>query len=374
MVKIISKELEQQRRREIRVKLLEGDQNAPAQLRERLLAELHDGKIPALPISGYDFKDSSQWRLTEQKALDKDGKPRTYTVAEFLGTGDLTVNWTTRQAYEVYAGRDEEPLLYTGIYDIITDPNLPETLSVNRIGPGGVVLEQIEEGGEVKFASLEKSNFTVSQVQYAVGLQYTKNFMKYNRLWDAAMIERQVGIATNALLNHIHLYPIVSASLTGSAATAGSSVGSILLEKYLSTIEDAVTALKARKMRGPYAIITASGQFLKAANCLKLTLQDGGTARSEVISMIDSVIEYDGWTGTRGNKSTTYSGMTDGQARVVSLRDRVNDFRSYVSQDLMSTVGDQDASRFIEEETIWDMYLGAYCDTAPLQKITWPTS
>src|SRR5690554_3034658 len=73
-------------------------------------------------------------------------------IYEFVGTDTFGQEWNERRRYEVDAGRDQVPLLYTPIYREIRDANLPRNISIQRIGPGGVILEEVSEGGEVKFA------------------------------------------------------------------------------------------------------------------------------------------------------------------------------------------------------------------------------
>lgn len=353
-----------------RIKLVESS-NHPD--KRRLLDELHNGVIPQMQFPrGFKLAEYAK----EPDALHQ----RMGVLAEFIGNNNFGQEWVQRQRYEVYAGRDMEPELWRALYVETVDSTLPKIIPVHRIGPGGVVFEAITEGGEVKFASVTSSEFTVTLVDYAVGLQYSKDLVKYNQLWDVAIVERQAGIAHNALQNHIHFAPILNGSYTTVGAvgvrteTSASSVGSTLLEKYVSTIEDAVQQAKARDIRGPYVIITGSLNALKAQKSLLITIQDGNPAKSPVVGMIQSVIEYDGWTGTRGAKATTYTGVSDNVGYLVGLSDRANDFRSYQNQGLDMMEGNPDVSRRIMAQMVWDLDRGVYCDTTAVQKINWPTS
>lgn len=367
-MKFISKETAKIQAIARRIQMLEQSQHPN---RGRLLRELEDGNIPQM-----GFPESFDLR-NHVRAASSDDR-RSGVLGEFVGTGNFAAEWFERQRYEVYAGRDEEPELWRSLYVETQDSSLPKVISVNRIGPGGVVFEEIKEGGEVRFVSVESSNFTVRLVDYAMGLEYSKDLVKYNQLWDVAIVERQAGIAHNALQNHIHFAPI----LTGSYSTAGakptettaSAVGSNLLEKYLSTVEDAVQDAKKRNIRGPFVIVTGALNSLKLQKALQLTIQDGNPARSPVQSQISSVIEYDGWSGTRNGKTTTYSGVADNVGYLIGLSDRSNDFRSYQNQGLEPTMGNPDVSRRIMAQTVWDLDRGVYCDTTAVQKINFPTS
>ena len=369
-VQLISKETRLQAAIDRRIRLVEAS-NHPD--KRRVLNELENGVIPQILFpNGFKLKD----HVKEVGALEQ----RMGVLGEFVSTNNFGVEWIQRQRYEVYAGRDMEPELWRAIYVETMDSTLPKIIPVHRIGPGGVVFEAITEGGEVKFVSVQSSDFTVTLVDYAAGLEYSKELVKYNQLWDVAIVERQAGIAHNALQNHIHFSPILNGSYSTSGGvgvrteTSASSIGSTLLEKYVSTIEDAVQQAKARDIRGPYQIVTGSLNALKAQKSLLITIQDGNPAQSPVVGMISGVIEYDGWSGTRGAKTTTYAGVADNVGYLVGLSDRSNDFRSYQNQGLDMMEGNPDVSRRIMAQIVWDLDRGVYCDTTAVQKINWPTS
>ena len=302
------------------------------------------------------------------------------TAHEFVGTDNFGANWYTRQEYEVDAGRDEEPILYTPIYQITENSSLPKNVSVNRIGPAGVTFSAIEEGGEVKFATVGESNFSVQMVHYAVGLEYSKDLVVYNELWSVAEVERQLGTAYNALLNHVHLNPIITATLTGDNYTDGTALsfdsGATMPEKYLRTLEQAITDAVSdttNPRRGPYALLVATGQSFMVERSLLGVPQQGFTKQSSAAGRISTVITYDGWTGSRGNLTTTYGGVDTGYAYLIDLSLKRRHFRSYMKQGLQREMGNPDVSRFILEQTVWDSYFTMYADTtAAVQRIKWP--
>lgn len=300
------------------------------------------------------------------------------TVAEFIGNGNFASQWYTRQQFEVDAGRDEEPTLYEALYSIVRDSNLPKTVEINTLGPAGVVLEEVTEGGEVKFMSLGAGEKTVSIRHFGVGLEYSKDIFIFNQTWRIAPIERQVGVAYNALLNHLHLGPIVSATYAAANQTAASAVGSTLAEKWVSTIQDAITNSSSdttNPRRGPYALLISPADAFRLEAALQRRFQDGIDARSSAMNQLQTIIAYGGWTGTRGKKTTTYAGVTTGKAYLISLQYRDMDFQSFVKQGLEDVRGDGDISRFIVEQRVWDTYLGVYANpTRAVEEITWPTS
>ena len=97
------------------------------------------------------------------------------------------------------------------------------------------------------------------------------------------------------------------------------------------------------------------------------------TKQSSAIDAITQVIAYDGWTGTRGRKVTTYAGVSSGTAYLIDQSHKSLDFNSFVKQGLDSAIGNSDVSRFIMDQIVWDTYLGVYANpTASVEVITLP--
>lgn len=302
-------------------------------------------------------------------------QPHGDDVYEFIGTDTFGQEWNERRRFEVEAGRDEEPVLYTPIYNEIRDPSLPELIPIFRIGPGGVVLEEIFEGGEVKFASVTSSEVSARIRHYAVGIEYSKDLVVYNQMWRVPIIERQAGIAYNALLNHVHLSPILNHTYPAGNQTGPNPAGDTLVEDFMLTIEDAITAAKTdttNPRRGPYVLLISPAQMFIVEKALMRVPQQGVARQSSAIDMIRNVIAYDGWTGMRGNKSTTYPGVTAGKGYLISLQYQVQDFMSFMKQDFMLDGEDTDASRFMFQQ-VYDVYFGMFADPGrSVQEITWP--
>lgn len=296
-------------------------------------------------------------------------------VYEFIGSDSFSDEWNQRQQFEVDAGRDQEPILYTPIYDVISDPNLPELINIYKIGPGGVVFEEVFEGGEVKFVSVGSSEESVRIRHYGAGLEYSKDLVVYNRLWDVAIVERQAGIAYNALLNNIAFKPILDYSYGSANQTGAVSTGATDQEDILLTIEAAITASKtdtSNPRRGPYALLISSAQAFRVEKALSRVAQEGVQLQSSAINQIQDVIAYDGWTGTRGNKTTTYAGVTSGKAYLIDKANRMMDFKFYVKQDLRLDGEDMDASRFMTQR-VYDCYFGCYANPLrAVEEITLP--
>lgn len=298
-------------------------------------------------------------------------------IYEFIGTSDFGAEWNTRRRYEVDAGRVEVPVLYTPIYDIINDASLPEHVPVSAIGPAGVVFEEVFEGGEVKFMSIGGSERTVSIRQFGVGLEYSKRLVIFNQLWSVPLMERQVGRAHNALMNHLHMYPIISATYAAANQTAAVTSGATDEEDVILTLQAAMTASRTDTTNprpGPYALLTSSANQFQLERALTRVPQVGTTKQSSAIDAIQSIIAYDGWTGTRGRKVTTYTGVTANKAYLIDLSNKGLFFQSFVKQGLDSAIGNSDVSRFILDQIIWDCFQGVYANVlAATEEVSLPS-
>lgn len=300
------------------------------------------------------------------------------TVVEFIGTGNFNAAWYARQSYEVDAGKDEEPVLYRPIYNVVEDASLPRNVTVYKIGPGAVIFEEVKEGGEVKFVTVGESSYSVPLYHYATGLEYSKDLVMYNELWSIPIVERAAGIAWNALLNHLHLYPIIAASYTSANQTAANTSGDSIPENFIRTLEDAITAGiqdETNPRRGPYILLVSTGDLFTLERAFTRVPQQGITLQSSALSRVSTIIAYDGWNGTRGAKTVSYTGVTKGTAYLIDTSYRDRYFGSFIKQNLQRGSGNPDVSRFILEQVIWDAYLGVYASPLnAVEEITWPTT
>lgn len=301
-------------------------------------------------------------------------------VTEFIGNGDFAQVFRERQDWEFWAGFQEVTELWPAIYNTVEDPNLDEFVRVNSMGPAGVVMNQILEGGEVEYLTVAEASFIAQILHYAVGVRYTKQMMVFNRTWELAEIEREVGRATRALFNHVHFNPILTHSYPAANQTAANTTGATIQENYLLTLEDAITASKSvaatnNYRPGPYAILTASGNYFMWEKALTRVPQEGVELQGRVGSQVAALIEYDGWNGEMGDISASYAGVTAGTSYLVSIPAARRYLRSYVKQRLMRNPGDPDNSRFIVGDDIWDTMFGVYASPEGcVEEITLPTT
>lgn len=292
--------------------------------------------------------------------------PDGHRIYEFVGTDTFSSEWNTRQQFEIDAGRDIEPTLYEPFYRVISDASLPRNVTTFKMGPGGVVFEEVFEGGEVKFATVESSSQTVTIRHWAVGLEYSKDLVVFNELWNVPVIERQAGIAHNALLNHLHFSPILDFSYAAANQTAFNNTGATTQEDYLLTLEDAIINSKGdltNPRHGPYALLVASANVFIWEKALMRVPQQGMSLQApSLFPQIKAVVSYDGWSGQRGSGvAASYAGVTSDMAYLVSLAHQDFDLQSYEKQAMRNEGQETDLSRFLTQ-TVWDSYYGVYAN------------
>lgn len=303
-------------------------------------------------------------------------------VAEFIGSDNFAKQFYERQRYEIDSGREQEPLLYQPIYNTISDSSLPELIDIYTLGTTGVVFEKIEEGGEVKFITVGQGKKVVRIEQYAAGIEYSERLFMYNQLWQFAPIERQFGIAHNALQNHIHFYPILNHNYASANQTDGTTLTTFrqdasLPEKYLRVIEQAIidsTQDTKNPRRGPFVVLCNPSDQFTFERALRIVPQQGFDLQSSAIGQVRTLISYNGWTGTRGKLATTYAGVPSGKAYLIDISNKMTDFQGYVKIPLRMTMGNPDVSRFIMAQTVYDTHFGVFADPVrAVQEITLPT-
>jgi hypothetical protein len=107
---------------------------------------------------------------------------------------------------------------------------------------------------------------------------------------------------------------------------------------------------------------------------LRRVPQTGIDVQSSAIDTIRNVIVYDGWSGVRGAKTVTYSGVTANKAYLISQQYRGQDFRSFEKQALQNEGMETDISRFLTQ-SVWDSYYGVYANPLrSVEEITLPTT
>lgn len=280
---------------------------------------------------------------------------------------------------DVELGREEVPKLYTPIYDVISDPNLPEVLDMKWAQRGVVVFLEHMEGQEVQFGSLEAEHGPVARLlAYTAGFEYTKEMRMFNQTWNFEMMNRAFGEAYNALLNHIHFSPIIKHDYDKSNVTQpvyikpdgtpGTKAEAHFILSLRETIRQAQKDSSKAKRKGSILLVNSAHEQDVLDALSRIEMQ--GT-NFEATTGISQIILYDGWETTVSRKTTTYEGVQDNVAYLIRPK---AGFKELVKQDLQVRAYEGDPSRLIEQQVIADTFRGLYAAVEEnVQKIVLPT-
>jgi hypothetical protein len=294
-------------------------------------------------------------------------------ISEMITTSQGSMDLIEKVRVDVEFGQAEVPLLYGPIYDKITGPFRGKAvlLGENTLQANVVFLEKFE-AGEVVFGTLAKGvPATVVLATYAAGFEYTEDMVEWDNTWEFEMFNRAFGRSYNALLNHLHLSPILTFTYTGANQTPASAVGSTLQEKALNTFRDAyVTAIAANPQRTWSVILANEADRFLIEDALLTPVRDAqGNPLPRV--PVSTIIYYNGITLTNGVKSYAYSGVTAGKCYAIFPKQR---FKEFEHHGLRVDSDKGDFSRLIEAQIVGRTRRGLYADiNDSVEEITLPT-
>lgn len=257
---------------------------------------------------------------------------------------------------DVELGREQVPVLYTPIYERIQDPNLPKLVEAKWAQYGAVIFTEHLEGEEVKFGSLQaEQGPTVTILGYAAGFEYTKEIEIFNQTFNLELLNRAFGEAHNALLNHLHLNPILSFNYPASNKTAyqGAVDDPTWLRVYKTLVKALADAAVAK--RPATVLLAASANRPDIEQALRGGQVNGTTYPP--VSGINDIIYYDGWSTQVGKKTFTYPGVTAGKAYLIRPK---RGFKELVKQDLQINATMGDITRLVESQIVGDFWRGVY--------------
>ncbi|AYO30810.1 hypothetical protein D2962_09480 [Biomaibacter acetigenes] len=297
-------------------------------------------------------------------------------VGEMLTTPAGLDSIVQKTVIDLELGREAVPLLYGPIYRRMEDPNFSEYVDIAPFTYAQVVFLEHMELEEVKFGSRKVGlKDTVPIITYAAGLQWTEDMIEYDKTWQITEANRAMGEAYNALLNHIHLYPILSYNYPAKNKTAADTTGATLLEKLRNTIKAGLIHASQDKNtdtgapRRPTVLFAHSSRRWDIEECLQ-RMQIGGTVYP-AISQIDTLIFYDGWSTVVGEKSYEYPGVDSGKAYLIEPQKY---FRELVKHDLRIDAGGADITRLVEDAIVGRARRGVVASPAnSVEELTLPS-
>lgn len=297
-------------------------------------------------------------------------------IREMIDTAQGQMALLEKVRVDVAFGLADIPLLYGPVYSRIAPaggfPGGAFQIDEYTL-QGNVVFLQKFEGGEVQFGTLAKGSPSVGLIQtYAAGFEWTEDMIEFDRTWQVEENNRAFGRAYNALLNHLHLSPIIGYSYSGGNATAAdTTAGASLAELTHLTFQAGYTAtVTATPRRTGIVLLASEANRFQIETALLTPVQDSqGNPLPNV--PITTIIYYDGEDITVGSDTYSYPGVTAGTCYLIFPQRR---FKEMIHHDLRIDIGPQDISRLVEGQQVGRARRGLYADIPnSVQKITLPS-
>lgn len=287
-------------------------------------------------------------------------------IGEMITKGDIPEELFQKIVLDVELGRQAVPLVYSPIYNTMVDANFPQVIDAKWAMYGTVVFLKHVEGGEVKFGSVSAESGPTARIEtYAAGFEYTQDMVRYNQTWNMAMLNRAFGEAYNALLNHMHLYPIISYSYKSANKTAivyvkadgtvGTSGDYDLTMTLKATIKKGIKdASKAG--RAPTVLLAPSVDEIDLNESLGRIVTSSGKPYPAITNLTDTIY-YDGWTTKVGGKTYTYAGVPTTKLYLIRPK---GGFKELIKHDLQAQSNNGDLSRLVESQIVGVARRGVY--------------
>lgn len=277
--------------------------------------------------------------------------------------GELVVNATGRRelaekiTLDFELGREEVPLVYAPIYQRLEDSNFPRVFDAPWAQYGVVVFMEWIEGQEVNFGSLRAEEGPIARIlTYAAGFEYTREMVDFNQTFEVSMLNQAMGEAYNALLNHIHLAPILNGTYAAENDNLTELAGTDEPDhvRVKMTLEAALDEAAAEG-REATVLLTHPRNRRRIERALQAMTVDG--TQYPATAGIEDFVYYAGWSVQVGRKSHSYPGV--GEDDVYLIRPN-RGFKELVKQDLIVEIGDGDLSRLVEEQIVGYAHRGVF--------------
>jgi len=299
----------------------------------------------------------------------------TKPIGELITTPAGLYDLVQKTVIDLELGREAVPLLYGPIYRRLEDPNISQFVDIwPFIGAQVVFLEHLELE-EVKFGTRKQgAKDTVPIITYTAGFEYTEDMEEWDKTWERAELDRAMGEAYNALLNHIHLYPIIGYTYAAKNKTAKDTTGTTYREKLRNTLRNALIHAgqdkntDTRAPRKPNILLAHSSKQWDIEEALARMVVGG--SEYPAISAINTLIFYDGWTTTVGEKTYTYAGCDEGMAYLIEGQ---KFYRELIKHDLRVDATGADLTRLVKAKVVGRARRGVIASPAnSVEEITLP--
>jgi len=297
----------------------------------------------------------------------------TKPLQELITSGDAG---SVRQkiVLDVEEGRLEVPLLYKPVFSTRVNRDFPKFVDTNFITSAACVFLQHLEAGEIEFGAMSTGvPGVVPILTWASAFEYTEDMVEFNQSWQFEELNRAFGEAYNALLNHLHLGPVLSFAYAAANQTAATNLHTDFLMEVRETLQTAIRKCTLAQ-RTPTIILASIADKFNIEDALNLN-QDPDANNRNIVRLgpsIEYLIYYDGWDVTVGPKTYSYPGVTPGTCYLIRPQKFMIELEKH---GLLIDSDNADISRLIMEQYVGRTRRGVYIDIErSVEEVTLPTS
>lgn len=266
---------------------------------------------------------------------------------------------------DISSEQAQKPPIYTNIYEEIKDSSFPASLQVKDVIGLQTAFSIVGDGQAVPLADFRVDDMgTVYFKTFATGYSVTEEWVAFNQFWKVEMANKAIAQAYNAILDHIHLSPIIKATYgadkeTGKATISGATP---LVTVYNSLRNGIKDAMRRRTARGgilrPSVALCNSSTALDVLSAIKGETEKGKTLGS--IGMIENVISYDGWVGEVNGIKYEFGAPADNEVFLIEPK---RGFKALVKKEITKieqkgnvlTLGNLDVVEFFMRAVVADV-------------------
>ncbi|AJA42408.1 hypothetical protein AJ85_05680 [Alkalihalobacillus alcalophilus ATCC 27647 = CGMCC 1.3604] len=300
-------------------------------------------------------------------------------IGEMMSSDTARKELMRKVVLDVEMGREQVPILYRAIYDMIKDSNFPRDFKAKWAQRGAVVFNEHFEGAEVKFGTLSAEEGPVVSIKgYTAGFEYTKEMQEFNETFNFELLNKAFGEAHHAILNHLHLSPIfkfgykaVNKTAAKYVDPAGKKIEGQSGSHYLLSLRESIRQglNDARGKKRPPTILLANPVHQEdIRDAIGSFAVGGGTYRP--LEGIRDLVFYEGWEGQVGKKVTLYEGVPEDKIYLIRPK---KGFKEIIKQDLEINSSMGDITRLVESQVVGDFWRAVFAAVEEnVQEVTLP--
>jgi hypothetical protein len=356
---------------------------------ERLRTGTHTWRIP-LPSFGGELSGDVEVKIENGRAHTFE-LPR--PLAEYIrpvpnGTavaGELIATPTNLREFipkfivDLQVSLAVQPVLYQPIYRTISDSSMPRNVDVSSMmGNTGVVFLERGEGEEIHFGERMRGQYApVPLRNFAAGFEWTEEVVKWDETWRYQDMVDAIGRSHSALLNRIHLRPILDYAYAAGNITdpAYDPAG----DPWINMWQGLAMALQQAALdknpdtqagRHPTVILThSSNRFILEQVLGGLNIM--GRPPLPGLGQLNQMVVYDDYTIHEGERAYTFEGADPAWVWLIEPKQY---FIELVNQPLQVEDGPGDFSRYVAAQLRASTWRGVVASpAAAVQKLKMPT-